>query len=68
MVTLAGGAGAVAAALVLHFLGETGGATEVELQASGGVLNVDFQLNQRTYQNVHLQGPATFIFSGTITL
>ena len=66
--TLACGTGAVAAALVLHFLGETGGATEVELQASGGVLNVDFQLNQRTYQNVHLQGPATFIFSGTINL
>lgn len=66
--TLACGTGAVAAALVLHFLGETGGATQVELQAPGGVLNVDFELNQQTYQNVHLQGPATFVFSGTITL
>jgi diaminopimelate epimerase len=66
--TLACGTGAVAAALVLHFLGETGGATQVELEAPGGVLNVDFELNQQTYQNVHLQGPATFVFSGTITL
>ena len=66
--TLACGTGAVAAALVLHFLGETGGATQVELQTPGGVLNVDFELNQQTYQNVHLQGPATFVFSGTITL
>ena len=66
--TLACGTGAVAAALVLHFLGETGGATQVELQALGGILKVDFEVNQQTYQNIHLQGPATFVFSGTINL
>ena len=66
--TLACGTGAVAAALVMHFLQETGGATEVELEALVGVLKVSFEEAQQTYHQIHLQGPATFVFSGTILL
>ena len=66
--TLACGTGAVAGALVMHYLGETKGNTKIELQTLGGILKVDFETNNNTYQNIHLEGPANFVFSGTIEL
>ena len=62
--TLACGTGAVAAAVGMHYLGKTAGETKIELLALGGRLIVDFSCNNKTYENIHLQGPANYVFSG----
>ena len=62
--TLACGTGAVAAAVGMHYLGKTAGETKIELYALGGRLVVDFSCDKKTYENIHLQGPANFVFSG----
>lgn len=66
--TLACGTGAVAAAVGMHHLGETEGETKIELQALGGMLIVDFIYKNKSYENIHLQGPANFVFSGTLKI
>ena len=62
--TLACGTGAVAAAVGMHYLGKTAGETKIELLALGGRLIVDFSCNNKIYENIHLQGPANYVFSG----
>ncbi len=66
--TLACGTGAVAGALVMDHLGETEGLNEVKLEALGGNLKIGFEESDIGYQNIYLQGPATFVYSGTINL
>ena len=63
--TLACGTGAVAAAVGMHYLGKTEGETKIELHALGGILLVDFNFNNKIYENIHLQGTANYVFSGT---
>jgi len=66
--TLACGTGAVAAALAMHYMGESNGECKIELQTLGGLLTVDFDFINQTYTNIHLQGPADFVYSGIIEI
>jgi diaminopimelate epimerase len=63
--TLACGTGAVAAAMVAVSQGKA--TSPVTLQARGGQLNVSFE-GTGPFENVILQGPAEFVFKGTIDL
>ena len=62
--TLACGTGAVAAAIVMHNIGETSGNTELDIGTLGGSLKVDFNFHNDTYKNIFLEGPASYVFSG----
>lgn len=66
--TLACGTGMVACALIRHAL--TGAASPIEVRVAGGdVLTVDFnQPEPGVYRDVHLTGPADFVFHGNIRL
>ena len=63
--TLACGTGAVAAAMVAVSQGKA--TSPVTLQARGGQLTVSFE-GTGPFENVILQGPAKFVFKGTIDL
>ncbi|HBB80644.1 MAG TPA: diaminopimelate epimerase, partial [Cryomorphaceae bacterium] len=63
--TLACGTGAVASAMVAVSQGKT--TSPVTLQALGGQLTVSFD-GTGPFKNVILQGPAVFVFNGTIDL
>ena len=63
--TLACGTGAVAAAIVMHNIGETLGKTNLEIETLGGSLNVNFDYQNSVYKNIFLEGPANYVFSGT---
>tara|TARA_B100000963_G_scaffold319223_1_gene300923 strand:- start:30011 stop:30796 length:786 start_codon:yes stop_codon:yes gene_type:complete len=62
--TLACGTGAVAAAIILHHIGETSGNTKLDICTLGGSLKVDFNFHNDTYENIFLEGPASYVFSG----
>ncbi len=66
--TLACGTGAVAAALAVNFTGISEGENQIFLKALGGDLRVDFQIGNQGYHNIYLQGSATYVFSGQLTL
>ena len=66
--TLACGTGAVAGALIMFHSGETEGETQIELEAIGGNLKVSFDNSNEGYQNIYLEGPATFVYSGSINI
>ncbi len=66
--TLACGTGAVAGALAMHHFGETKGVQQVEMITLGGVLKVEFDFHDDQYNKIYLEGPATFVFSGSIFL
>ena len=66
--TLSCGTGAVASAIAMHFLGESNGITEIRINALGGELMVGFKVNGARYENIFLQGPATYVYSGLLTL
>ena len=52
----------------MNHIGETEGITQVQLEALGGNLKVSFDKISTGYQNIYLEGPATFVYSGTINL
>lgn len=60
--TLACGTGSVAAAIVHHNLGYI--SKQYVIKAKGGILSVRFDHKQGIYQNIWLEGPATFVFKG----
>ena len=66
--TLSCGTGAVASAIAMHLLGESNGITKIRLNALGGKLTVDFKVKGATYKNIFLQGPATYVYSGSLSL
>ena len=66
--TLACGTGAVAAALTMHYLDNSKKDTQLVMKARGGDLIIDFELAKQGYKNIYLQGPSTFVFSGTISI
>ena len=66
--TLACGTGAVACAIGMHYIGESKGECKIELQALGGLLIVDFDVIDKVYTNIYLQGPAEFVYSGIIEI
>ncbi len=65
--TLSCGTGATATAIAMHAVGKTE-ATTIDLDVQGGKLKVSFQANKNDgiYTKVFLEGPAAFVFEGTI--
>lgn len=63
--TLSCGTGVTAVALAMHNNGETK-ASEVVLNTEGGVLKISFEVTDKGYKNIWLQGPATQVFKGVI--
>ncbi|MEL7834975.1 diaminopimelate epimerase [Fodinibius sp. Rm-B-1B1-1] len=66
--TLACGTGAIASALVWHHLqNNTSTAGKYSVDTKGGTLNVHFafDVNNKTYRNIKLEGPAHFVFKGS---
>jgi diaminopimelate epimerase len=65
--TLSCGTGATAVAIAMQALGKTD-ATMIDLEVEGGKLHVSFSVVDGKYTQVHLIGPATFVFEGKIEL
>ncbi|MFV9551342.1 diaminopimelate epimerase [Algibacter sp. PT7-4] len=63
--TLSCGTGVTAVAIAMHHLGETH-KNQVTLNVEGGKLEVCFDVDNGTYKNVWLIGPATLVFKGSI--
>ncbi|WP_075343259.1 diaminopimelate epimerase [Tenacibaculum agarivorans] len=65
--TLACGTGVTAVAIGMHAIQKTE-SNSVDLDVQGGKLSVTFDHNEGNYTNIHLIGPAEFVFEGTITV
>lgn len=63
--TLSCGTGVTAVAIAMHYIGETK-KRHVTLNVEGGELEVCFDVENDTYNNVWLIGPATFVYKGSI--
>ncbi len=63
--TLSCGTGVTASALAASLKGCT---SPLTIETKGGDLEVSFQVNDKGYENVWLEGPAEHVFSGTIHL
>lgn len=63
--TLSCGTGATATAIAMHAIGKTN-SNVVDLEVQGGKLKVSFEKTDRGFENVFLEGPATFVFEGSI--
>ena len=63
--TLSCGTGVTAVAIAMHYIGETK-KRHVILNVEGGELEVCFDFENDTYNNVWLIGPATFVYKGSI--
>jgi len=63
--TLSCGTGVTAVAIAMHYIGETQ-EKHVILNVEGGELEVCFDFENDTYNNVWLIGPATFVYKGSI--
>ncbi|WP_298498539.1 diaminopimelate epimerase [uncultured Algibacter sp.] len=63
--TLSCGTGVTAVAIAMHHLGETD-KTQITLNVEGGTLDVSFEVENNTYKNVWLIGPAKLVFKGSI--
>lgn len=68
--TLACGTGAIAAALVWHYLQGEQSEQKLAVETKGGTLSVYFSFNSTTqkYSNIKLEGPAHFVFTGKYIL
>lgn len=64
--TLSCGTGVTAAAIALHKIGLTH-SKELSLLTQGGKLNVRFDTDSESYNNVWLSGPANFVFKGEVS-
>jgi diaminopimelate epimerase len=63
--TLSCGTGVTAVAIAMNATEKTT-ANKIQLDVQGGKLEVSFEKNNGIYSNVHLIGPATFVFEGEI--
>lgn len=61
------GTGVTASAIALHQLKQL---TEqsIDIETLGGKLTVSFDVHDGAYTNIHLQGPATFVYKGDIEI
>lgn len=68
--TLACGTGAIAAALVWHYLQDQNPGRKLTVKTKGGMLSVYFSFDSstQTYSNIKLEGPAHFVFEGDFIL
>ncbi len=64
--TLACGTGVTACALVYASQHALRGAQLVEVQTPGGMLAIRFEVTDKGFRNIQLQGPATAVFSGKL--
>lgn len=65
--TLSCGTGATAVAIAMHAIKKSN-QKDLTIFVEGGKLNVSFETNNESYNNVFLKGPATFVFEGVITI
>jgi len=65
--TLACGTGVTAVAIGMHKTGKTS-AKHINLKVEGGELAVSFNVENGGYKNVHLIGPAKYVFTGNIEI
>ncbi len=65
--TLACGTGATAVAIAMHKTKNTT-SNIVSINVEGGILEVSFSEKNGKYTDVFLKGPATFVYSGQITI
>ena len=65
--TLACGTGATAAAIAMHNTNKTQ-AKEINIKVEGGQLSISFDVENNSYKNVFLKGPAEFVFKGEIEI
>ncbi|WP_196889907.1 diaminopimelate epimerase [Aureivirga sp. CE67] len=67
--TLACGTGVTAVAIAMHRTEQVKNAeTKINTKVLGGDLTVSFNVEQGVYKNVFLEGPAKFVFEGTIEI
>jgi len=64
--TLSCGTGVTAVAIASHKLNKSRD-NIINLQTLGGKLEVSFEFDDKSYKNIVLKGPATFVFKGQIT-
>lgn len=64
--TLSCGTGAVAAVLATAYKGLLANKTHCMLSTKGGMLTVHFEKINNGFENIFLEGPATFVFDGEI--
>jgi diaminopimelate epimerase len=65
--TLSCGTGATATAIAMNAIGKTN-SNEIAIDVEGGKLKVSFEKTNTGYENVLLEGPATFVFEGEIEI
>lgn len=65
--TLSCGTGATAVAIAMYELGKAD-ANVIGIQVEGGQLQISFKKEEGVYKDVHLAGPAQFVFQGEITI
>lgn len=66
--TYACGTGVTAVAMVMAAKKGLRGKVHTSIKVPGGDLNVDFQYDGKNYNHVFLEGPATFVFQGSIDI
>lgn len=67
--TFSCGTGVTAAAIAFHnYTGSKQAAPVVQIQTKGGNLSVNYLFNNNVFTNVHLNGPATFVYDGEIMI
>ncbi|WP_276345826.1 diaminopimelate epimerase [Daejeonella sp. JGW-45] len=64
--TFACGTGATAVAMAMARLKNKTGQTTITLRVTGGQLSVSFDYDGKKFTNVFLEGPASFVFEGSI--
>ncbi|MGV3686001.1 MAG: diaminopimelate epimerase [Daejeonella sp.] len=64
--TFACGTGATAVAMAMARLKNKTGQTTITLRVRGGQLSVSFDYDGKKFTNVFLEGPASFVFEGSI--
>ncbi len=65
--TLSCGTGATATAIAMYAIGKTN-SKEIAIDVEGGKLKVSFDKTDNGFENVFLEGPATFVFQGEIEI
>ncbi len=64
--TLACGTGATAAAIAMAIEEKREGEVEIPIRVLGGQLYISFVKHGNSFKNVHLKGPANYVFNGVI--